>query len=497
MKARFPLATKIVLLALVNLLALAAVFVVFARVQLHVEFGSFLFSAAEDRVLAAARLLALDLADTPESGREDLLRRYARTYGVNFYLFEDGGTQAGGQPVHLPQTVEQELRRPPPRREGSPPPRRHRKEDQRDDDRPNNGQRPPRGHGPPPDGAPQHPIFQVATADPKLYWVGVRIPLRERDGDEGRPGTVLMTSPTFFGTPLFFDYKPWATATGTVIAIFVLCWLPLIRGLSRSISQITRVTGQIAEGHFDERLSEARNDELGRLAAAINAMATRLSGFVTGQKRFLGDIAHELCSPIARIQFSVGILEQRAAEDQKTAVQDLQDEVGQMSVLVGELLQFSKAGIQPQQKTLRPVDVKPILEEAAAREAGEAEVRVTADADLWAMADADDLRRAVSNLVRNAVRYAGSAGPVLVTARREGADAVIAVADSGPGLPESELERVFTPFYRAEASRNRSSGGVGLGLAIVKSCVEACRGSVQCRNRVPNGLTVEIRLRAK
>jgi two-component system sensor histidine kinase CpxA len=73
---------------------------------------------------------------------------------------------------------------------------------------------------------------------------------------------------------------------------------------------------------------------------------------------------------------------------------------------------------------------------------------------------------------------------------------VITVADSGPGLPEEEVERIFTPFYRLETSRNRASGGAGLGVAIVRKCVEACKGTVRCRNRVPTGLEVEIRLPA-
>jgi two-component system sensor histidine kinase CpxA len=112
-----------------------------------------------------------------------------------------------------------------------------------------------------------------------------------------------------------------------------------------------------------------------------------------------------------------------------------------------------------------------------------------------AMADPDYLVRALANLVRNAVRYAGEAGPITVSVRRENQDAVVTVADSGPGLPPDELERVFTPFYRLEASRNREAGGAGLGLAIVKSCVEACGGRVECLNRKPTGLEVEIRLR--
>jgi two-component system sensor histidine kinase CpxA len=335
------------------------------------------------------------------------------------------------------------------------------------------------------------------SRNPTLYWVGARIPLRQADDREGFPGTVLMASPSFFGTPLFFDYKPWLAVAAAIIAVFALCWLPLIRGLSRSISQITRVTGQIAEGQFDRPLSENRRDELGQLAAAINRTAARLSGFVTGQKRFLGDIAHELCAPIARIQFALGILEQRAAEGQREYVDDLREEVRQMSSLVGELLQFSKAGMQQEERPLARVDVAELVQQVLSRESREGvKIEFIADDALHALADPEYLLRALSNLVRNAIRYAGDAGPIALTARRDGAEAVILVEDSGPGLPVDQLERVFTPFYRVEPSRNRALGGVGLGLAIVKRCVEGCKGKVQCRNRIPSGLAVEIRLKA-
>jgi two-component system sensor histidine kinase CpxA len=109
-------------------------------------------------------------------------------------------------------------------------------------------------------------------------------------------------------------------------------------------------------------------------------------------------------------------------------------------------------------------------------------------------ADADLLARALSNLLRNAVRYAGKSGPITVTARREQNEVLIAVADSGPGVPANDLPRIFDPFYRADASRDRATGGVGLGLAIVKTCIESCGGAVTCRNREPAGFEVTLRL---
>src|SRR6202000_411277 len=128
-----------------------------------------------------------------------------------------------------------------------------------------------------------------------------------------------------------------------------------VRGITRSISRMTRATEKIAEGNFDVRTQVRRQDELGFLSEAINRMAERLPGVVSGQKRFLGDIAHELCSPIARIQVALGILEQRADEKQKAYLQDLREEVEQMSGLVNELLSFTKASMGSARLKLHPL----------------------------------------------------------------------------------------------------------------------------------------------
>jgi two-component system sensor histidine kinase CpxA len=491
MKPRFPLSTKIFLLAFRNLALLGLLFLGFARYGLHVRFNSVLTAPAEDRVLSLARQLALDLGEAPASGRGSILQRYAKAYGVSFYLFLSPATQIAGPPVSIPDPVMEEIRRPPPRREG-PPPGRGREEGP-----------PPQSDRPPPPaplrsgpGQPQ-PTFEVTTGNPTMYWVGARIPIRSADTSDDIPGLVLIASPSFLGTPLLFDYRPWLIVSGAIIAISVLCWLPFIRSLTRDVSRLHRVTERIVEGHFDDRVAEDRGDELGLLAAEINRMATRLSGFVHGQKRFLGDIAHELCAPISRMQFGLGILEHRAEPEQREAVGDLQEEMQQMSGLVEELLSFSKAGMRPGAKPLVPVEIAGTVRQAIAREAlADSQIEFAIPAGLAAMADADYLVRAISNLLRNAVRYAGDRGPVTVTARRDREEVLINVADHGPGLPENEIDRVFTPFYRIETSRSREAGGVGLGLAIVRSCVEACKGSVRCRNLVPSGLEVEIRLPA-
>jgi two-component system sensor histidine kinase CpxA len=322
------------------------------------------------------------------------------------------------------------------------------------------------------------------------------MPVPDADGERPLRGTLIVAATSFYGTPLFFDFKPWLLAFAGAVGIFALCWVPFIRGLTRSISGITAATERIAQGDFKEHLAEEREDELGKLGVAINRMAGRLAGFVNGQKRFLGDIAHELSAPIARLQFSLGILEHKAEEGQLASLADVQEEVRQMSDLVAELLSFSKAGMAAVQRALSKVDATEAVRKAVEREAGGKGVRIEADGSVFALADEALLIRAVSNVVRNALRYAGEAGPIVVRLEQEAGHVRILVQDWGPGLDPADLDRIFDPFYRPEASRNRETGGTGLGLAIVQSCVAACEGAVKCRNRVPSGLEVEIRLKA-
>jgi two-component system sensor histidine kinase CpxA len=207
-------------------------------------------------------------------------------------------------------------------------------------------------------------------------------------------------------------------------------------------------------------------------------MAERLEGFVKHQKRFLGDIAHELCAPIARIQFALGILEQRADEPQQAPVAILRDEIQEMTALVNELLMFSKAGMQPGETSLRSMEVATVVQRAVSHQVpGSGTIHVATAPALAVVAHEPYLLRAISNLLRNALRYAGEDGPISITARRDGAQVLLTVADCGSGLPEESLNEVFAPFYRPESARSRDTGGAGLGLAIVKSCIEACRGT--------------------
>ncbi|MDA1273444.1 MAG: HAMP domain-containing sensor histidine kinase [Verrucomicrobia bacterium] len=510
MRISFPLYGKILLWFFLNLVFLGLVFYGFFRVQFRLGLDSLLAGQAGDRIQAVSELIEFDLRRTPRSEWNEVLARFTSVHKVHFFLFRADGVQLAGESVPLPAELAPKINE----RRGPRPqqPERPRFLRERGGLPPLEGNRrfstnsletipvPPRRPFPDPSlidetGPVRFPKFMVHTSSPDRYWVGVRIRVSDRGRFAAIPVTLLAMSPSIRGAGLFLDFIPWIVVGTAVIFFSVLFWIPLVRGITRSISQVTRATERIAAGHFDSQVEITRRDELGRLAQAINQMASRLSGFVTGQKRFLGDIAHELCSPIARIQMALGILEHRADPKQKGYVEDVREDVQQMSQLVSELLSFSKASLEPAAITLRIVRVRPIVEQAIQRESLEpSDVSVDVDENLCIQADADLLLRALGNLIRNAIRYAGEAGPITVSAIESSGTAAITVADSGPGVPAESLDQLFDPFYRPELSRNRNFGGVGLGLSIVKTCIESCHGTVSCQNRKPVGFEVSVRL---
>jgi two-component system sensor histidine kinase CpxA len=464
---RNSLSVKILLLAFLNVLLLAMAFFAIVRVQLRLDLGSFLLAPARDRILSVSRLIGLQLPVVIVKSWDQLLEESAKLYPAEFYLFDVDAHQLAGKPVALPQGVVDSIRR------GKLHLSRHW-----------DG---PRSNGP-------APLTLIESNRPAEYWVDVHIPIWTSDRRESMPGDLIWRFGSLWTNTFFFDYRPWVAIVLAAVLISIACWLPLIRGLTRSITQLTNATGQIAEGHFDVELLKDRNDELGHLSDSIHRMAQRLSGYVVGQRRFLGDIAHELCSPVARIQVALGILEQRATDDQVQYVADVGEEVTHISGLINELLAFSKTQVSaPTQLTA--VNVAEAVRRVVEREGSEdAQIETEVDGGIAVMANPEYLFRSLANLVRNAVRYAGDSGPILVSARNGADEVLISVADQGPGLPKDELENVFKPFYRPEFARRRETGGVGLGLAIVRSCIESCGGSVACMNRTPHGLQVDIRL---
>jgi two-component system sensor histidine kinase CpxA len=493
MKLRLPLYARFLVWLALNLVLLAAVFWLLVRTEFRLD--SLVAGVAGERVQQVADVIFGELRTRPAAEWDATLTRFSEAYGVKFTLLGDRGDRLAGTELELPEEVRQRIRsfRGGPGGPGGPGGAGVRREGPPPGDPPEQVRRPDgRPGGRPEFGAPRS---FIRTTEPPAYWVIVRAPLNP--SEQGRPqlARLVVMSPTLSAGGLLFDFTPWWIGGGAVLLLSVLWWLPFVGSITRSLGQMTAATERIAEGEFAVSVNERRSDELGRLGGAINRMALRLAGFVTGQKRFLGDIAHELCTPLARMEMALGILDQRADAKQRDYVNDVREEVRHMSGLVNELLSFSKASLRAKDAPLTTVPLQELAERVVVREAGSADnVMIEVPSDLSAQAEPELLARAVGNLVRNALRYAGHAGPVRLSAVAQGGEVVVTVSDEGPGVPAESLARLAEPFYRPDAARTREQGGVGLGLAIVKSCVDACRGKLVLRNRQPKGFEAEIRL---
>jgi two-component system sensor histidine kinase CpxA len=488
-KVRLGLAARISLLAMANFALLSLVFAVYVRLQLSTDMKSFLMTAARERIIAISRQIVLDLQNTTGDDRTRLLERYSNEYGVRFYLFLNDGQEIAGGPVTLPQAVAAGLRArpgpgaPDPRQEapGPPPPRA--------DDNP--GPLPP-----PPRARPGADPFMVETSGTPRYWVGIRMPVPDAREPKPLRGTLLIASTSFWTNSFFFQLTPWLVMGGVASAISVLLWFPFVRGTTRAVHRMVAATFTISTGRFQVDAASKRRDELGELGQSINRMAAQLDSLVRTQKCFLANAAHELRSPLGRMQLAAGLLERKADAEEASYVADLKEDVEMMSALTDELLVYARAESLPA-ASVGTVAIGPLIEKAVRREKGDgADIRLDLAPDLRVVADETTLSRSIANVVRNSVRYAGDAGPILVSTKAAAGTVTITISDSGPGVPHEALEKIFTPFYRLDESRNRRTGGAGLGLAIVKSCMDACGGMVECRNRQPSGLETTLRLKS-
>lgn len=530
MKVSYPLSLKVSLWLMLNLLLLAALGIGFFAVQGGLGWGALVAGPTGERAQGLFNMIAAEASAATGEARNAVLKRFGDAYHAEFFLFTIDENQIAGAAVQLPPAVHErmEFRAPgwgffggPPggrgfggrgdgrrgpdgefdpshKHDGMPKGKRG-DADPAEKDRPSfdAGRRggEPGGFGVPLDRPTVR--FVVRTGSPSAYWVGLRVPFVQSDrGDRAMPAKLVARIGSLWGLLQLLGLQSWLLGGGGVLALSVLFWLPLVRSITRSVGQLTAATEQIAEGRFDTRVTTRRSDELGKLGDSVNRMATRLDAHINGQKRFLGDVAHELCSPLARLQMATGILADQAPKDLQETVADVRDEVQQMSTLVNELLAFTKAGMQPREAALIATVLEPLAREALVREGAADRVTLTIPADLSAMADRDLLGRALGNLVRNALRYAGDAGPIVVSAARENDRTVIMIEDHGPGVPAADLDRLGEPFFRPELARTREGGGVGLGLAIVRTSITACGGEVRFANRAPQGFRAEIRLAA-
>jgi two-component system sensor histidine kinase CpxA len=486
-RLRIPLYVQLLAWLALNLVLIGVLFYAFAA---HNQTGwnQLLTQSVRDRLEAIGQNVAADLYDVPQSQWGPVLARH----GV-----EDGGVtytarRLGGPPPGLGGR-------------GGP-----------------GGPRGPEGLGPPSDGPPRQglgepppdaefgppPLPGAGGADARPRFIDIH---RSPGGVPGYDVAIDVSTAPRAGPP--HDVQITAHVANTrellrllgigheiaviaaILLMSALLWWPFVWSMTRTIRQLLNATQQMSQGRLEVRVSETRRDELGELAAAVNSMAERLHTYLQGQRQFIADVAHEVISPIARMQIGLGILETHVPEKGDSALLDVREDLEQMAQMLDELLLFSRSGMESDRTPLVRTHLQAIIEKVVAAEASDANVTVIIPADIYVKSRPAMLERALSNLVRNARRYAADGTePIELVADRDAAEVRLLVRDRGPGVPETALARLGEPFFRPELSRSRATGGFGLGLAIVRRCVAACHGEVRFRNRVGGGFEAQISL---
>jgi signal transduction histidine kinase len=273
---------------------------------------------------------------------------------------------------------------------------------------------------------------------------------------------------------------------GSILVIVAVAAAPLARRISRPLERLTEAAHRLGGGDLSARVplparAARRPDELDGLARAFNEMAARVERLVRDQKALLANVSHELRSPLARLRMALALLP--AGGEDEGRRQDIEREIDDLDRLVDDVLTASRLDLTGLPQHLGPVDAAGLLAEVAERArrdprmAGMA-IQVAAAGPVPFVGDEVLLRRAVWNLVENAAKY--GAPPITLEAQATPGHVVLRVTDAGPGIPEAERDRVFSPFYRIDRARTPgpTGGGFGLGLTLVRRVVEVHGGTI-------------------
>jgi signal transduction histidine kinase len=308
--------------------------------------------------------------------------------------------------------------------------------------------------------------------------------------------------------PGFFRFTLFAI-TRNLLPILVIgglfCYL-LARYVSTPLEQLRGVAQEISDGKLTARVNTKllrRRDEIGHLGRDFNLMASRVESVVEAQRRLLGDISHELRSPLARQGVALGIARRRAGLEAAGALDRIEREGERLNEMIGQLLALSRLESGTDGLKSAKIDLQKLVREVAddadfEARGRERSVRVVKDEASEIFGVPGLIRSAIENVVRNAVRHTEKGTEVdvaLVTESFNGHGwAKIDVRDHGKGVPETAIEEIFRPFYRVEDDRDRKTGGTGLGLSIAARAVRLHHGTINASNAVDGGLIVEIKL---
>jgi two-component system sensor histidine kinase CpxA len=284
------------------------------------------------------------------------------------------------------------------------------------------------------------------------------------------------------------------------LALSGVIYVGLTRHITSPLFELRREAEAIAAGNLTARVPESlrsRHDEIGQLGRDFDRMAERLESLVGSHKRLLGDVSHELRSPLSRLLVALGLARKADSGEMPELLDRIALEGKRLDDLIGQLLTLSRIESDTRTEPAASIDLTALVHEVARDADFEAraqsrQVMVTTSDDCTVSGSEELLRSAIENVVRNGVRHTADGTVVDVSIRREGPRAVVRVRDQGPGVPETMLSEIFLPFRRVPTAHGTMNEGSGLGLAIAHRAITVTGGAIGARNGAGGGLVVEM-----
>lgn len=282
------------------------------------------------------------------------------------------------------------------------------------------------------------------------------------------------------------------TILGVILLLLMLLSIPLARSIAAPLERLTTAARKLGRGDLSVRSGLRRKDEVGVLASAFDEMAGRLETLVHSQKELLANVSHELRTPLSRIRIALELAGEGDVQEAKRYLGEIGDDLEELDQIIEDIFTLARmelpgaAGIPVQKE---PVEARAFFERIGTRfHQRHPDRRLDMDAQTSSeVFDADPvlLRRAIENLLDNACKY--SDGDVRLSVAEGEGRLEIAVRDRGAGIPPDDLKQLFVPFFRADRSRTRNTGGIGLGLALARSIAEAHGGGIGAESTVGSG----------
>ncbi|MDF2636281.1 MAG: integral rane sensor signal transduction histidine kinase [Pelosinus sp.] len=291
-----------------------------------------------------------------------------------------------------------------------------------------------------------------------------------------------------------------ALAAGGMLLIGACVSYYLARSIATPVIDLNQAVNAVAAGDLDATVIVERQDEVGQLAMAFNAMTAKLKSNTVLRQRFLAGVAHELRTPLTILKANLEGIADGIITPDVEQISSLTEEVDRLTKLVGELRDLSLLEAGQLQPEFTFLDITQLLRQVLGKSnplASEKSISLYSKIDdelpvIWA--DGDMVRQMVYNLVLNAIKYTPDGGQIIVGATAKNSMLQIMVTDTGIGIAVEDLEHVFDYFYRVNSARTKESGGTGLGLALVKQMVLAHGGKIEVASKLGQGSTFTLLL---